>query len=93
MSATIQVENTGEGTFRVIVQEGSSQTSHVVSLEDDYCRKLTGGKMGAEELVRKSFEFLLEREAKESILRKFDLPVIGHYFPEYEREIKKRLSA
>ena len=42
--------------------------------------------------MRKSFEFLLEREPKESILRQFDLPLIGRYFPEYEREIKKRLS-
>jgi hypothetical protein len=92
MAATIQVEKTAPGRFRVAVMEGRSQTSHVVSLEEDYCRKLTGGKGGAEELVRRSFEFLLEREPKESILREFDLPVIGRYFPEYEREIKKRLG-
>jgi hypothetical protein len=92
MAAMIQVKKTNEGEFRVVVQEGGSETSHVVSLEDDYCRKLTGGKVEAEELVRKSFEFLLEREPKESILRRFDLPVIGRYFPEYEREIKKRLG-
>jgi hypothetical protein len=92
MAATIQVEKTGEGKFQVVVQEGGSRTSHLVSLEDEYCHKLTGGKVGAEELVRRSFEFLLERESKESILRRFDLPVIGRYFPEYEREIKKRLG-
>jgi hypothetical protein len=34
---------------------------------------------------------LLEREPKESILNRFDLSVISRYFPEYEREIKKRL--
>jgi hypothetical protein len=34
---------------------------------------------------------LLEREPKESILTRFDLSVIGRYFPEYEREIKRRL--
>ena len=39
------------------------------------------------DLVRRSFVFLLEREPKESILRSFDLPVIGRYFPDYEREI------
>jgi hypothetical protein len=37
--------------------------------------------------------FLLEREPKESILGQFDLPVIGRYFPEYERDIRKRLTA
>ena len=41
-----------------------------------------------EDLVRRSFEFLLEREPRTSILREFDLPVIGRYFPEYEREIR-----
>jgi hypothetical protein len=92
MAATIQVKKKDEGSFRVVVLEGRSQTSHLVSLQEDYCRKLTGGKVAAEELVRRSFEFLLEREPKESILREFDLPVIGRYFPEYEREIKKRLG-
>ena len=39
------------------------------------------------DLVRRSFAFLLEREPKESILRSFDLPEIGRYFPDYERSI------
>lgn len=39
------------------------------------------------DLVEASFAFLLEREPKESILREFDLTVIGRYFPEYEQEI------
>ncbi|HEY1168520.1 MAG TPA: hypothetical protein VGE81_06035 [Candidatus Limnocylindrales bacterium] len=43
-------------------------------------------------LVRRSFEFLLAREAKESILRSFGLSVIGRYFPEYEREIRRTAS-
>jgi hypothetical protein len=42
--------------------------------------------------VRRSFEFLLERESKESILSRFDLSLISRYFPEYEQEIKRRLS-
>jgi len=41
-------------------------------------------------LVRRSFEFLLEREPRESIMRAFDLTVIGRYFPEYESEIRRR---
>jgi len=40
------------------------------------------------DLVRRSFEFLLAREPKESILSSFELPVIARYFPEYEREIR-----
>ena len=41
------------------------------------------------DLVRRSFAFLLERESKDSILRSFDLMVIGRYFPEYETTISK----
>lgn len=91
MAETIQVERQSEGKFRVTVSDGRSGTSHTVSLSDASYQKLAGGKVSAEELVRKSFEFLLEREPKESILGKFDLPVIGRYFPEYEREIRSRL--
>jgi hypothetical protein len=45
-----------------------------------------------EELLQESFRFLLEREPNTSILPSFDLPVIGRYFPEYEREIQTRLQ-
>jgi len=43
-------------------------------------------------LVSRSFDFLLEREANASILRRFDLPMIAHYFPEYERTIHDMLQ-
>ena len=41
--------------------------------------------------MKRSFEFLLEREPKELILRQFALPAIGRYFPDYPAEIRKRL--
>jgi len=37
-----------------------------------------------EALVRRSFEFLLAREPKESILPAFGLSVIALYYPEFE---------
>jgi hypothetical protein len=78
----------GEGNeFVVTVTEGRGSTTHRVNLDDSYYRKLTGGSVTKEDLIRKSFEFLLQRESKESILGRFDLPVIGRYFPEYERTI------
>ncbi len=43
-------------------------------------------------LVTVSFEFLLERESKESILPRFPLSTIERYFPEYPREIAHRLG-
>jgi len=42
-------------------------------------------------LVEKSFEFLLERETKESILGSFDIILISKYFPEYPDKIKTYL--
>ncbi|MGH9355173.1 MAG: hypothetical protein ACRD10_03500 [Terriglobia bacterium] len=93
MLAKIAVESVAEETFRITVTEGGGQSSHVVTLKPEYHRKLTAGKISAEELVRRSFEFLLEREPKDSILANFDLPVIGRYFPEYETEMRKRSGA
>ncbi|HEV2414594.1 MAG TPA: hypothetical protein VGX27_07280 [Candidatus Dormibacteraeota bacterium] len=42
-----------------------------------------------EDLVRRSFEFLLDREPASSILRRFDLSVIETYFPEYDELFRR----
>jgi hypothetical protein len=92
MAAKIEVEKIDNSKFRVRVSESGTETAHdVTATPNDYAR-LTNGKVDPEELVRRSFEFLLEREPKESILTRFDLSVISRYFPEYEREIRRRLS-
>jgi hypothetical protein len=91
MSAKIEVERIDASYFRVRVIEGGSESSHQVTLDPKDHAKLAGASVAPENLIRISFEFLLEREPKESILSRFDLSVIGRYFPEYEREIKKRL--
>ena len=87
----IRVTRTGDNEFRVTVTEGDSTTIHnVTAMDEDSLRY--GGDVPAERLIELSFEFLLEREHKESILTKFDLPMIEHYFPEYPRAIRKRLG-
>ncbi len=94
--AEIDVRTTSEGdpwTFQVTVSEGGSQTTHRVAVGRDAYARLTSEACGPDELVRKSFEFLLEREAKESILSEFDITVIGRYFPEYERESAERIRS
>jgi hypothetical protein len=78
--------------FEVTVAEGESRTTHQVTVGQGIYERLTGGACSPEELVRKSFEFLLAREPKESILRQFDIKVIASYFPEYEREIGNRIQ-
>jgi hypothetical protein len=87
----ITVERIDDRTLMVTVK-GRTTTTHRVSVDPSYHEKLTGGRVSAEKLVEKSFEFLLERESNTSILRTFDLPVIGRYFPEYEQSIREMLA-
>ena len=82
-----------EGIFRVIVSNGGGETEHTVTVSEEYYQKLTQNKVSAEELIKRSFEFLLSREPKESILRQFDLRDINRYFPEYENDLKKIQNA
>ena len=93
VAARIEVSPESEHEFRVTVTDAAARTVHRVTVPAPYYEKLTGRRITAKALVRLSFEFLLEREPKESILQAFDLPVIGRYFPEFEREMRRRLDA
>jgi hypothetical protein len=67
----------------VDVSDATGATHHLVRVSrQDFDRWHRG--RSAEELVRDSVGFLLEREPKESILREFDLSVIKRYFPDYD---------
>jgi len=91
----IQVKTKDRGDryeFQVAVTEGGEETRHHVTLRKADYERLAGGRATPEALVTESFRFLLEREPKESILRSFDLTVIGRYFPSYEREIQRLLG-
>lgn len=92
MTSKIEVEKIGAEEFQVRVIEGTSSTSHRVTLQRADYDRITAGKIAPGELIRRSFEFLLENEPKESILARFDFTVIGRYFQDFEREIKSRLA-
>jgi hypothetical protein len=88
----VDCEKAGGGwscSVRVIDEQSSSE--HQVAVSGGDLDRLDPGAADPTDLVRRSFEFLLHREPKESILRSFDLPVIGGYFPEYERRIRPRV--
>lgn len=87
----ITVQSINETTFKVTVKKDTT-TTHTVSVSPSYYEKLTNKNVKPEELVKQSFVFLLERESNTSILRSFDLPVIGRYFPEYEATIRNMLK-
>ena len=70
------------------------QTTHEVTMDKDYYMDLTeNGRIIPEGFVKKSFEFLLERESKDSILRQFNISQINDFFSEYEKEIKKAINS
>jgi hypothetical protein len=85
----LTVTRQADGTFRVQTPAG---TSHEVSVPDGFPASLGCGQIAPEELVRASFEFLLEHEPATSIMREFSLDVISRYFPGYPAEISARLG-
>lgn len=84
--------NTIDSTSFEVVVEDQTTTTHLVTLTHLYYQKLTNNQITPEMLVKKSFEFLLDRESNTSILSRFDLPIIERYFPEYEETIKTMLK-
>ncbi len=71
----IQVRRTAEQDpliFEVVVREGKGETRHQVTMSRDTCERLTSGKHTPERCLEAAFKFLLDREPKESILRRFD---------------------
>lgn len=93
MSAKITVSEIKAGEFQVRVSEGGTETSHHVAISPaDYNRYAGTSGVTQEELVRRSFEFLLEHEPKESIIGRFQLNVISRYFPQFEKEMQRRLA-
>lgn len=78
-------------TCRVTVGDpaGGRLTEHEVAVSHEDLVRLAPGADRPDDLVERSFDFLLSREPKEAILRRFDLPVIGRYFPEYEAAIRR----
>ena len=87
----IEVKKKDQEEFRIKVEEKGDSKEYVVTLEDGYYQDLTQGKITKEELIEKSFKFLLQRESKESILSKFNLKIIKSYFPEFEEEIRRAI--
>ena len=87
----IKVIKVNESIFEVIVAMGIT-SKHKVKLYSQVYQDLCDSKISEIDLIIKSFEFLLERESNESILREFNLEIIETYFPEYPISIKKTFN-
>jgi hypothetical protein len=79
-------------TCEVDVGADAAATHHRVTVSDTTLRELAGEASDPTALVEAAFDFLLEREPRESILRSFELPVIGRYFPGWESDVRARLG-
>lgn len=88
---TVRVDPSGDGWMCIVtVDQGGDRTTHTVTVKKADAERWAGGAEPGDiqDLVRRSFDFLLEREPAGSILRTFDLATIRRYFPEYDRLIR-----
>ena len=91
-SVAVRAESQAGGWLcEVEVTDEGDRTHHRVTVTPAEVARWARGSSGSdvEDLVRRSFEFLLEREPASSILREFDLAVIRRYFPEYDRLFRR----
>ena len=91
----IEVKQTVGGDplrFDVAVTSGGTMTRHHVTISAGDCARLGEGA-APDQVIEAAFRFLLDREPKESILARFDVQVIGTYFPEFERTLPEYLRS
>jgi hypothetical protein len=84
----IEYSESGTGWLAHVTVTAPSNTTHVVRVSRAELERYGGGDVN--ELLRRSFEFLLDRESNTSILREFDLGTIERYFPEYAAAMRRR---
>jgi hypothetical protein len=93
MTRTIDIRPLGDGDparFAVTVREDGSVSHHEVTMSSKAFARHAGG--APEQVIDAAFRFLLDREAKESILARFDLSTIARYFPEFEQTLPDYLK-
>lgn len=84
----------GQAGFQCRVNVGTDPgaTHHEVFVSSADLARLAPEGTPAELLVEEAFRFLLEREPREAILARFDISVIGRYFPGGPDEIGRRVT-
>jgi len=78
-------------TFLVELGHGEGLIEYSIDVDRDYWTRLTNRRVEPAELVRLTFQFLLGKEPKELILKRFNLADVVGYFPNYENEIRRLL--
>ncbi len=88
----ISITPTGPGRFSVRLEQGRTSSSHQVTVPASIADDPELGAVDPQVIVRRSMEFLLEREPPTSILSEFSLDVIPRYFGDYDAELRRRVS-
>ena len=87
----INIKKINNNKFRVVVKK-KTITDHVVVLSDQTLKKQTNNLKNKQELLKFSFEFLLEKEDNTAILGTFELSEISKYFSDFSCHIEKWLK-
>ncbi len=95
MTRSVDVNCTGNARagwtcFTAIRDDDGRVSEFEVRVTREHLDRLAPGDTDPTALVERSFRFLLERESPASILRSFELPEIGRYFPDYEATIRRK---
>ncbi|HXU86815.1 MAG TPA: hypothetical protein VN773_13525 [Verrucomicrobiae bacterium] len=95
MTWSVEVACTGDGRvgwtcFAAIREANRTVSEHEIRVAPGDLARLAPSATDPTGLVERSIAFLLQREPPTSILRTFDLTVIGHFFPSYEATIRAR---
>ena len=78
-------------TFLVELGHGEGLIEYMVDVDRDYWARLTNRRVEPAELIHATFKFLLDKEQKERILKRFNLSDVVANFPNYENEMKRIL--
>jgi hypothetical protein len=79
--------------FDVTIRGAGRETRHRVVMSAADYRRLAGGSCRSDQCIEAAFRFLLDREPKEAILRRFDITLISRYFPEFEAKLPSYIAA
>ncbi len=89
---SISIKRLSDDVFEVTVAE-TSTTTHTVTVTDQSLKDLTVNNVTKTQLLKFSFNFLLDKEPNTSILLSFDINVISRYFSDYKDEVRRWCDA
>ncbi len=84
----LSIKKLSDDVFTVTVSEAST-TTHTVTITDQSLNDLTDNNVTKTQLLKFSFNFLLDREPNTSVLSSFDINVISKYFYDYKDEVRR----